>query len=412
METKCNQHLEPTGVILGKSTRILGKVVLTPEGSYDNTREYDYLCLVYDENTKSSFISKKHVPAGTPLTDTEYWQPINDNGDVSTFSDQLRSLNTIGSPNTSSLLLWDTTNNTFEWIEKPYTKAEVDALMSHAQESLTFDTTPTAGSNNPVYSWAIKDYVDNHQTVITVDDTPTEGSSNPVSSDGVYDALAGKQDVISDLATIRSNASNAYQKPSSGIPSSDMSGTVQAALNKANTAVQSADMANYVTQSDVDSSISDAMQNVVYFGDVVGSANYTISDEPDSDHQTVSAAEKAAWNAKADDSAVVHKTGGETISGNKTFSGNVLFETYIETPQPETPGEGEEGEEPGEDDLSRYDLITITGEKIHHIGHTDFSWIATNDEEVVDENEMTTLQSVLDSLTSRIAALEAQLNQS
>ena len=53
--------------------------------------------------------------------------------------------------------------------------------------------------------------------------------------------LNGKQNVINDLATIRSGASagaTAYQKPSGGIPASDMSSTVQQELSKANTAVQ------------------------------------------------------------------------------------------------------------------------------------------------------------------------------
>lgn len=50
-----------------------------------------------------------------------------------------------------------------------------------------------------------------------------------------------KQDVIKDLDTIRANAqkgSEAYQKPATGIPSSDMTQEVQASLNKADTALQ------------------------------------------------------------------------------------------------------------------------------------------------------------------------------
>lgn len=53
--------------------------------------------------------------------------------------------------------------------------------------------------------------------------------------------LAGKQDVISDLTTIRSGASagaTAYQKPSGGIPKSDMASEVKALLDKAGSAVQ------------------------------------------------------------------------------------------------------------------------------------------------------------------------------
>lgn len=52
----------------------------------------------------------------------------------------------------------------------------------------------------------------------------------------------GKQDTITDLATIRSGASagaTAYQKPSGGIPKSDLSSAVQTSLGKADTALQS-----------------------------------------------------------------------------------------------------------------------------------------------------------------------------
>ena len=52
----------------------------------------------------------------------------------------------------------------------------------------------------------------------------------------------GMQEEISDLSTIRSGASagaTAYQKPSSGIPSTDLASAVQASLGKADTALQS-----------------------------------------------------------------------------------------------------------------------------------------------------------------------------
>lgn len=53
--------------------------------------------------------------------------------------------------------------------------------------------------------------------------------------------LAAKQDTISDLATIRSGASagaSAYQKPSAGIPKTDLASAVQTSLEKADSAVQ------------------------------------------------------------------------------------------------------------------------------------------------------------------------------
>lgn len=41
-------------------------------GSYDATQIYEVLCVV-DNGLGTSYISKKPTPAGTPLTDTEYW---------------------------------------------------------------------------------------------------------------------------------------------------------------------------------------------------------------------------------------------------------------------------------------------------------------------------------------------------
>ena len=52
----------------------------------------------------------------------------------------------------------------------------------------------------------------------------------------IVDELQKKQDIIQDLSTIRSGAAKgdtAYQKPSSGIPSTDMTTTVQASLQNA-----------------------------------------------------------------------------------------------------------------------------------------------------------------------------------
>ena len=110
--------------------------------------------------------------------------------------------------------------------------AEVSAVkqgLAGKQDKLTFDSTPTAGSNNPVTSDGIKKALDNvdvgnvqeqldaikleqteqnnrissnkteidgvkedlagKQNVLTFDSTPTAGSQNPVTSDGIKKAL-------------------------------------------------------------------------------------------------------------------------------------------------------------------------------------------------------------------------------
>lgn len=53
----------------------LGKVSITCNGLWDVQREYDRLCLVHD-GFFASYVSRKSVPARTPLTNTEYWQPV------------------------------------------------------------------------------------------------------------------------------------------------------------------------------------------------------------------------------------------------------------------------------------------------------------------------------------------------
>ena len=50
----------------------LGKVLVTLEGEHDSTRSYDKYCEVTSGG--SSFVSKRDVPIGTPITDTAYWQ--------------------------------------------------------------------------------------------------------------------------------------------------------------------------------------------------------------------------------------------------------------------------------------------------------------------------------------------------
>lgn len=52
----------------------LGKVSLTCNGQWSD-REYERLCIVHD-GFYASYISRKDVPAGIPLSDEEYWQPI------------------------------------------------------------------------------------------------------------------------------------------------------------------------------------------------------------------------------------------------------------------------------------------------------------------------------------------------
>lgn len=69
---------------------------------------------------------------------------------------------------------------------------------------------------------------------IAIDAALSNSSTNAVQNKVVTDALADKQDIISDLETIRTNASNAYQKPANGIPASDLeNGVIPSVSGKA-----------------------------------------------------------------------------------------------------------------------------------------------------------------------------------
>lgn len=72
------------------------------------------------------------------------------------------------------------------------TEAAVDDIQTELegkQDKLTFDTSPTEDSANPVTSGGVYTALGGKQDVLTFDDTPTEDSTNPVTSGGVYTAL-------------------------------------------------------------------------------------------------------------------------------------------------------------------------------------------------------------------------------
>lgn len=71
---------------------------------------------------------------------------------------------------------------------------DISALQTSKQDTLTFDTTPTEGSTNPVTSEGIARAIEQAVPTITIDPTPAQGSSNAVSSGGVYAALQNERE--------------------------------------------------------------------------------------------------------------------------------------------------------------------------------------------------------------------------
>lgn len=159
--------------------------------------------------------------------------------------------------------------------ENPVQNKVINSALGSKQNTLTFDTTPTANSTNPVTSAGIKAYVDNATPTITMDDTPTSGSSNPVKSSGIYNTLQGKQNTLTFDSTPTASSSNPVT-----------SGGVKTALDlKAN-------QSTTYTKTEVDELFDD----VAYLGDDDGTAT-TLDFDPQSDtvwhiQQNLSSAQK------------------------------------------------------------------------------------------------------------------------
>ena len=127
------------------------------------------------------------------------------------------------------------------------TAGQALAGLADKQNTLTFDSTPTEGSNNPVTSAGIKKYVDEHSGggggSITIDPTPTEGSENAVSSGGTYDAIQTVQTAAQFAASTASEAKTAAEAAQTA------AGNAQTAAGAAQSAAESAASAASAAQS-------------------------------------------------------------------------------------------------------------------------------------------------------------------
>ena len=59
--------------------KYIGKRIVPKHASYwDKTKAYEMLCVVYNQADGNSYISRREVPAGTDITQTEYWALCSD----------------------------------------------------------------------------------------------------------------------------------------------------------------------------------------------------------------------------------------------------------------------------------------------------------------------------------------------
>ena len=186
--------------------------------------------------------------------------------------------------------------------------------------------------NSGSYSWEqigstaidLSGYYTAQQTDSAISQALTTELASYTTTQALTQLLAAKQDVISDLAAIRNGAQSgatAYQKPNTGIPSTDLASAVQTSLGKADSALQS------FTETDPTvPSWAKQSSKPTYTAQEVGAlpADTPIPDElsdlsDDSTHRLVTDTEKATWNGKQE--ALVSGTNIKTINNESILGG-------------------------------------------------------------------------------------------
>lgn len=122
----------------------------------------------------------------------------------------------------------------------PAIPTAISDLSDDSTHRVVTDTEKSTWNAKSDFSGSYNDLT-NRPTIPTSLSELSADSTHRLVTDTEKSTWNGKQDTISDLSTIRSGASagaSAYQKPVSGIPSTDLASSVQTSLGKADTAVQ------------------------------------------------------------------------------------------------------------------------------------------------------------------------------
>lgn len=123
----------------------LGKVSVTVEKEYwSKNNQYDRLTIVHDTTTIASYISRKDVPAGINIDDTEYWIPL---GRVSDYlkefvDDEKVTLSNLAESVSKAL------EDNREFHDDAYN--DIQSLMTSFNETIT-NTLNTINSNNTTF---------------------------------------------------------------------------------------------------------------------------------------------------------------------------------------------------------------------------------------------------------------------
>lgn len=111
-------------------------------GAWDESVSYQPICVVYYNN--NSYVSKKDVPAGTPVTDEQYWIISSEwNAQVSQYQKQVEEYKTITDANTQKTEEYKNTTDTYKEQSKYY--FEMTFHSYNTQADMVADTSIKEG---------------------------------------------------------------------------------------------------------------------------------------------------------------------------------------------------------------------------------------------------------------------------
>jgi hypothetical protein len=190
-------------------------------------------------------------------------------------------------------------------INKAISSATQTALNAK-QNTLSWDSSPTSSSSNAISSGSVYTALGTKQNTLTFDSSPTNSSTNPVTSAGIYTALGTKPGLSSNNTMIGNQIYNI--------------GTVTF-----NNGLSS----NTITLNgeDLDSRLDTDEANIASNTTSIGTLNTTVSGHTTSigTLNTTVSGHTTSIALKADDNSVVKLTGNQSISGDKTYTGNIIL---------------------------------------------------------------------------------------
>ena len=131
----------------------LGKVAVTVDKDWDNTKDYDKLTIVLDRSVYKTYISRRPVPAGTVLTNIRYWLPFSSLTEEIAL-DYITFINTYTGKLDTLYDLFNTTKEEFESVINSV--AEGNAAVSQ-----TFGETKTIGISQKTLTEIINKVMNN-----------------------------------------------------------------------------------------------------------------------------------------------------------------------------------------------------------------------------------------------------------